>query len=373
MAGKDVTLYFVGDVGPKRGDPDSIFRYVRPVLSQADIAFCQLEPNLSQRGTRLPQARLAMRTDPRAARAIRNAGFHVLSFASNHCMDWGSEAFLDTLNALQEQNLRVIGAGRNIEEARRPAFFECQGTRIAFLAYNSILPFGYWAEIDRPGCVPMRAWTVYEQIEHDQPGTPCRIHTLPHQGDLKAMIRDIRNAKSQADVVIVSMHWGIHFVPAVIAEYQREIGHTAIDSGADVIIGHHAHILKGIEVYRGKVIFYSLANFALEEPGAFAEGSLNGPGHKELKDLYASPESDSDLLSSDTRKTLIAKCTLGNRAIQKVSVLPTVINSESQPEVLTSTDQRFGEVVKYVEDISRDQGLNARFVIKGDEVIIDQQ
>src|SRR5512137_2986391 len=108
MDGKDVTLYFVGDVGPRRKDPDSIFQYVRPVLSQADIAFCQLEPNLSQRGTRLPQARLAMRTDPGAARAIRNAGFHVVSFASNHCMDWGSEAFFDTLNALQEQDLRVI-------------------------------------------------------------------------------------------------------------------------------------------------------------------------------------------------------------------------------------------------------------------------
>jgi poly-gamma-glutamate synthesis protein (capsule biosynthesis protein) len=218
----------------------------------------------------------------------------------------------------------------------------------------------------------MRAWTVYEQIEHDQPGTPCRIHTVPHQGDLKAMIQDIRDARSQADVVIVSMHWGIHFVPAVIAEYQREIGHTAIDSGADVIIGHHAHILKGIEVYKGKVIFYSLANFALEEPRVFAEGSLDGPGHKELKDLYASPKSGPDLLSPDTRKTLIAKCTLGTRAIKKVSVLPTVINNESQPEVLISTDQRFGEVVKYVEDISKNQGLDARLVIEGDEVVIHQ-
>ena len=367
-------FYFVGDVGPNREDPDSIFQHVTHVLRQGDIVFCQLEPNLSRKGTRLPQARLAMRTDPKSASAIKRAGFHVVSFASNHCMDWGSEAFFDTINALREQGLLVIGVGSNIEEARRPAMVEVKGTRIAFLAYNSILPLGYWAEVDRPGCVPLRAWTLYEQIEHDQPGTPCRIHTFPHKGDLKAMVDDVRKAKTQADLVIVSMHWGIHFVPTIIAEYQREIGHAAIDSGADLVIGHHAHILKGIEVYRGKVILYSLCNFALESPFAFAEGLLTSPAHKEIRSLYADQKSDSkDPMHPDSKKTLIGKCVISNKTIKKISVLPTLVNQQSQPEILSSNDERFDEVVKYVEKITRDQNLDTQFITDGDEVIIHQQ
>lgn len=370
VASENITLYFVGDVGPNREDPDSIFQHVRHLLSQGDIVFCQLEPNLSRRGTRLPQARLAMRTDPKAAFAIKNAGFHVVSFASNHCMDWGSEAFFDTINALREQGLLGIGVGRDIEEARRPTIVECKGTRVAFLAYNSILPLGYWAEVDRAGCAPLRALTFYEQIEHDQPGTPCRTHTFPHRADMNAMINDVKKAKPQADLVIVSMHWGIHFVPAVIAEYQREIGHAAIDSGADLIIGHHAHILKGIEIYRGKVILYSLGNFALESANTFAEGLLNSPSHKELQNLYALQKSNHDPMPSDSRKTLIGKCIISNKEIKKVSFLPTYINKESQPEVLSSTDHRFGEVVEYMEEITRDQGLDTKYIMDRDEVVI---
>ena len=78
------------------------------------------------------------------------------------------------------------------------------------------------------------------------------------------MVEDIKQVRSVADVVIVSMHWGIHFMPAKLATYQKEVGHAAIDAGADLIIGTHPHILKGIEVYKGKVIFYSLGNFAMD-------------------------------------------------------------------------------------------------------------
>jgi hypothetical protein len=366
---KNILLYAVGDVGPNREDPDSIFRNVRPILKQGDIVFCQLEPVLSRRGSPLPQARLAMRADPKSASAIKNAGIDVVSFASNHCMDWGRDAFFDTISALQEQGLLVIGVGKNIEEARKPAIIESKGARVAFLAYNTILPMGYWAEKDRPGCAPMKAWTFYEQIEHDQPGTPCRIHTFPHERELKAVVDDIQRARSQADVVIVSMHWGIHFVPAVIAEYQRQVGHVAIDSGADLILGHHAHILKGIEVYKGKVILYSLSNFALESPFAFAQGSLNRSAQKEIESLYWKPSAESPV-HPDATKTLVAKCIISNKGIKTVSVLPTVIDKESQPEVLTSRDERFGEIVRYMEKITGDQGLDTTYTVSGDEVVV---
>jgi hypothetical protein len=87
---------------------------------------------------------------------------------------------------------------------------------------------------------------------------------LAHRDDLAALCADVAQARREADLVIVSLHWGIHFVPAVIADYQREVAHAAIDAGAELILGHHAHILKGVELYRGKAIFYSLGNLLFD-------------------------------------------------------------------------------------------------------------
>lgn len=173
----DILFYAVGDVGPNRENPASIFQLVAGVIRDSDIAFCQLETNLSERGTPSPQARLPMRSHPRSAAAIKEAGFNVVSFASNHCLDWGQDALFDTIDAIGKQNIPIVGVGRDIEAARLPAIIEKKGTRVAVLAYNSILPAGYRADKTWPGCAPMRALTLYEQIELDQPGTPCRVHT----------------------------------------------------------------------------------------------------------------------------------------------------------------------------------------------------
>ena len=374
MSGKDqtITLLGAGDVAPLRDNPDSIFDQVRDTIKKADIAFCQLEINLSRRGSPLPQARLAMEAEPKTAAAFKNAGFNVISFAGNHCLDWGNEAFKDTVDVLKAQGIRVIGVGNNISEARTPAIFDIKDTKIALLAYNTILPQGYWAEPDRPGCAPMRAFTFYEQIEHDQPGTACRTHTFAHRGDLKAMINDIKQARSKADVVIISMHWGIHFVPAVIAEYQREMSYAAIDAGADLILGHHAHILKGIEVYKGKVIFYSLCNFALDL--APAKEMLERPRHKEIMtlnpDWIPDPEYPTYYMPKDSRKTILAKCIVSGKQVKNVSFLPVMINKKSQPEILVSDDLRFEEVVRYIKEITSNQSLPAEFSVKGNEVFI---
>ena len=368
---KDIVMYAAGDIGPDRADPVSIFRHVTGVLKQGDITFVQLEVNLSDRGAgRKENAR-----NPRIAAAIKEAGFNVVSFAGNHCLDAGVDAFLDTIDNLNKQNLKVIGVGRNIAEARRPAIIETKGTRAVFLAYNSILHEGYWAEDNRPGCTPLRAWTLYEQIDPPQPGTPARIHTFPNRDDLAAMVQDIKQAKAQGDLVVVSMHCGIHFTPAVIAEYQRELAHTAIDAGADLVLQHHAHILKGIEVYCGKVIFYSLCNFALELRFMTKERA-SSTSFKEMaqglnpdwKPPY--PDYPSFPFPPDSRKTLIAKCIISGKKIKRVSFLPAIINQQAEPEILTSGDKRFSEIVKYMTDISRDQGIDTEYVVEGDEVVI---
>ncbi len=368
----DILFYAVGDVAPYREAPHTIFDLVRKPLSAADIAFCQCETNISERGSRLPQARHTVLAHPRTAEAIAGAGFNVVSFAGNHCMDWGREAFSDTISALRNQGIAVVGVGKNISDARSPAILTVKGSKVAFLAYNTILPMGYWAEEGRPGCAPLRAWTVYEQIEHDQPGTPSRIHAFPHREDLRLMTEDVKRARAQADLVIVSMHFGIHFVPAVIAEYQRDMAHAAVDAGADLILGTHAHILKGVEIYEGKAIFYSLCNFALDLP--FDEKHAASKGFKDIQKLNPDwlPDFEGSYnFPTDSQKTIIVKCVIRDRSLKSLSFLPVFINKRTaQPEILTVDDSRFQEVVDYLKRISDDQGLGTRFTVKGNEVFL---
>jgi len=370
-----VLIYAAGDVYSDRPDPASIYLNVTDILRQADIAFCQLESPLAH--TTVPSAEDVSRARDakQVASAIREAGFNMVSFASNHCMEDGTESFLETIDTLRSVGCHVIGCGRNAVEARKPAIIECKGNRIAFLAYNSVGITESWVQENKPGCVPLRARMLCEPIEPTQPGTPVRIHTFPYREDVASMITDIQNAKSKADVVIVSQHCGVHIARAVVAEYQIDIAHAAIDAGADLIVQHHAHILKGIEVYRGKTIFYGLGNFALEVHFMTKEWA-NLPGVKELRRVldpnWQPPYSGypSYPFPPDARKTILTKILVSNGSLSRVSFLPAIINKQSQPEIIPPTDEQFQQVIDYVVSISHEAGFHPNLKTDGEEVLI---
>jgi Bacterial capsule synthesis protein PGA_cap len=358
-------LLATGDLGPERDDAESLFTAVRGELNAGDIVFGQLEMNLTERGVRMPQARHTARTSPAAAGALRRAGFTAISWAGNHCMDWGPDGFFDTIDALSTEDITVLGVGADIAGARAPRVVD----GVAFLAYCSILPAYYWATETRPGCAPLRAHTLYEQIEPDQPGTPARVRTWADPDDLAALLDDIARARTMAATVVVSLHWGIHFVPAAIADYQREVAHAAIDAGADLILGHHAHILKGIEVYRGRAIFYSLGNFAMDLP--MTEEHANRPSFKAIQALHPGWEVDLDSsynFPHDSRKTIVVRCELDGDRIRSVGFRPAYIDRMSRPELLSAGDPRFAEVCDYLSAVGADQGLHTRLAVRGDLV-----
>jgi poly-gamma-glutamate capsule biosynthesis protein CapA/YwtB (metallophosphatase superfamily) len=370
-AAPGLQLYAVGDVGPDRADPRECFAFTRELLRAADIAFCQLEVNLTTRGVRLPQVRHTHRAPPETAAALKDAGFRVVSFAGNHCLDWGPDGFDDTIAALRGAGLAVVGVGNNIATAREPIIIEERGVRVAWLAYSSILPAQYWAESNRCGCAPMRAFTLYEPIEPDQPGTPARVHTYADRADLSALCADVRAAKQRADVVLVSLHWGIHFVPALIADYQREVAHAAIEAGADLILGHHAHILKGVEVYRGKAIFYSLGNFAMDLRMDAAHA--DSKGFREVQALHPGWLPDFDSLYNfppESRMTMIVSARVTRDGIGQLGFLPAYINRGAQPELVGADDPRFAEIVTYLERVTNSQQLSAQYEIAGDRVLV---
>ncbi len=279
----EAVICAVGDLGPDRPEPRELFARVAPVLRAADVTFGQLELPITTRGERVPHIRHTSRSRPEAAPALREAGFDVLSMASNHVLDWGPEAMFDTMAALEDVGIQAVGVGADLAAAREPVVVETAGGTIGFLAYNSILPAGFWADERSPGCAPLRAFTHYEQIEPDQPGTPPRIRTFPHPEDLAGMVDDITRLRSRVDVVVVSAHWGIHFVPVELAEYQRTLAHAAVDAGAHLVLGHHPHILKGVEVYRDVPILYSLCNFAIDLP--MTQEHIDSRSFQELRQL----------------------------------------------------------------------------------------
>jgi hypothetical protein len=378
-------LVAVGDTYPNR---DDVFDPTRPILKSADFAFGQLGTILSTRGTQQtfsarlgPVRRLAGESavsrpstphiDPEeGARRLIEAGFNVISFASNLSFNQSSEGVTDTVDLLKSKNIAVIGAGKNIDEATRPAIFERKGTRIGFLAYCSVVIPGYQAGPDKAGVAPVRATSSYQQVDW-QPGAPPKVLSKADPDDLAWMVNDIKKLRPQVDVLIVSIHWGVHFIPALIADYQFEIGHAAIDAGADMILGHHAHILKGIEVYKSKPIFFSLCNYAFAM-GSFAPTKVCGRywhtalGHRFEVDLdhpvYSFP--------IDSQKTILVKCDIADKRIQRVAYLPMWVNSKGQAEPISRSDPRSDEHYRYMEWMCGDQGLDTRFSREANEVVI---
>jgi poly-gamma-glutamate synthesis protein (capsule biosynthesis protein) len=188
------------------------------------------------------------------------------------------------------------------------------------------------------------------------------VRTWAHAGDLDRLCTEIQAAAERADVVVVSLHWGIHFIPATLADYQREVAHAVIDAGADLILGHHAHILKGVETYRGKAIFYSLGNFAMDL--RITPEHAESRGFKEVQALSPGWEPNFDSLYNfppDSRKAILVKAELGPRGVRSIGFLPARINDDAQCEPLDRTDRRYDDVVNYLRWCCDDQGLDTRF------------
>jgi poly-gamma-glutamate synthesis protein (capsule biosynthesis protein) len=374
MTRETVTLMAVGDIGPVYEPADQYADFVAPVLAEADIRLGQCERTYSERGHKPnydngPSGNHS-RLHPRMASIWNAAGIDIVSLASNHAMDWGPEAMLDTADLFRGMGKMVIGAGENGEKARKPAIVERNGVKVAILAYCSVLRDGQAAADGKAGIAPLRVHTYYAPEEF-QPGTPPRIITHAFEEDVSAMEEDIRRAKEKADVVVLSLHWGLRHVPKTICTYQQPVAHRAIEAGADLILGHHAHSIKAIEVYKGRACFYSIGNFmttAAAQVGAgvgiFDWNLIWYPIDRECL-----PPDGQYHFPAHTRKTMIAKVVIGKPGVEKVSFLPAFINPRAHPYVVKRDDPKFQEILDWTEWVS-DQHAH-RFTVEGDEVVID--
>jgi poly-gamma-glutamate capsule biosynthesis protein CapA/YwtB (metallophosphatase superfamily) len=243
-------------------------RQVLQLFHKADHAFINLEQALTDRGE--PADKLVcLRAHPHLVGEIAKAGIDVATIANNHAMDFGLTGMRDTLGALRGAGVACVGTGEGLDESFAPAVLEAQGLTVAFLGISCTLANGVGAGMGRPGLAPVRILTRYV-IDHvliqETPGVAPFVETFPMPGDVERAIEAVAAAKRQADLAIVGIHWGvpIGWVAAnqdELATYQRPLGHALIDAGADAVIGHHPHVLHGIELYKERPIFYSLGNF----------------------------------------------------------------------------------------------------------------
>jgi poly-gamma-glutamate capsule biosynthesis protein CapA/YwtB (metallophosphatase superfamily) len=240
-----VTLAFTGDVMFGRtvnshmlatapSDPYP-FTYTAEFLRGFDLTIGNLECVISKLGAPVPKS-YNFRGDARAYDRLLNAGFDLVSVANNHSGDYGKAAFMDEYTTLPKRGLTPIGGGKNRQQAHTPVFKTVHDTTIAFLAYDEIDPYSFAATDTTPG----HAWLTADALRHD-----------------------IAVARAHADFVIPFVHWGIEYYTGLTA-HQRQLAQIAIDSGADLVVGAHPHVIEPHETYKGKPIIYSLGNFVFD-------------------------------------------------------------------------------------------------------------
>lgn len=253
MGALDIRL--LGDMILDVPDPDHWLSGIGSLMRAADICIAHLEVPHTRRGHEVAGDVPAPGADPDHLAALSRAGVSAVSLAGNHMMDCGPQGLADTIAELERLGIAHSGAGRDLEEARRPALLSREGRDVALLSYNCVGPEFSWAAEDRPGCA-----YVEVRAADGGPSRPQAKLVEAEPQSLAAMELDIAKARLEADLVIVALHKGITHRPAELAPYERPLAHKAIEAGADIVVGHHAHIVRGIEFHCGKPIFHGLGN-----------------------------------------------------------------------------------------------------------------
>jgi len=242
----EVTLVFGGDVMLSReignimrrnNDYTYFWKDIKSLFADSDIAFVNFENPVSDRGQNVGSI-YSFRAEPKSLEGLTYAGIDVASFANNHVWDWGREAFLQSFDLLTQNGIEYVGAGKNFTESHTAKIIERNGVKVAYLGYTNLLPYSL-RQVDS---VPSVAGIDVGQIE-----------------------KDIQKARDEgAHIVVTSFHFGEEY-ETKHNQYQEQIAHAAIDAGADLVIGHHPHVVQEVEKYNNGIIAYSLGNLIFDQ------------------------------------------------------------------------------------------------------------
>lgn len=229
------------------------FKGVKELLT-GDIIMANLESPLTLHDIPMIEDKeWLLKASPTLAKTLKEASFNHVTLANNHILDFGMKGLSDTIKYLNEASLQYSGAGVTLREAREVKTQDFNGKKVAFLSYSNTFPKEFWANKNRGGVAP---------------------------GYLKYVKNDIKKARQVADIIIVSFHWGAERMKTP-KDYQVNFAKASIDAGADIIIGHHPHVLQSMERYKNGVIYYSLGNFIF----GFYSKTVEGAAAKIIIDI----------------------------------------------------------------------------------------
>ena len=219
------------------------------ITRASDIFFLNHEYAISDRGEPLAGKYYTFRAKPERMKLLEEMGADLVSLANNHVYDYGPEAMIDTMDLLDEAGIPYVGGGRNIEEAEKPAYFIVNGMKIGFVGASKAEKTRYTpaAEEDSPGILEAYDTTEFNRV--------------------------IAEASQECDYLIAYIHWGPEDETRY-AEYQTEEGREFLESGADIVVGGHPHVLQGIEYIDGSPVVYSMGDFWFNDETKYT-GLLN--------------------------------------------------------------------------------------------------
>jgi poly-gamma-glutamate synthesis protein (capsule biosynthesis protein) len=353
----DVTLLFSGDLVLDAERPDHWLAGIAPALRSADIAIGHLEVPHTSRGQELAGDVPAPGAPPEHLDALARAGFAALTLGGNHIADRGAEGIADTIERLATLGIAHCGAGATLALARQPAMLACRGRRIALLSYNCVGPEAAWATADRAGCsyLPIRT-------ADGSPVAPAAALTEVTPEARGMLAADIAAARAEAGLVIVALHKGIVHTPAKLAPYERPLAQAALAAGADVVVGHHAHILRGVELCEGRPVFHGLGNGCVvthalspaQDHPARAAWALK---RRELFGFEPDPRYELAPFHPEAVHAALAMVCWRADGSLVAGMVPVFVEPPGKPVCVT--DQRADEVVDYVGRIGAAAGLPA--------------
>jgi len=259
--------------------PDAVPR-IRSLL-RGDVVFTNFEGTIAEPGQSVTGGGRGFLAPAEALDALEALGFNLLSLANNHAFDLKETGIDNTLREVQRRGIVHAGTGATLAEAAAPAYLRVGDATVALVASASgLIAAGGAARADGRGVNELRvmAGDVVNEANTDLPGAPANV---PNREDAARILQAIREARAHADLVVVYQHnhvFGNRSFNTIFSEgmaerlapnaWLRAWTHAEVEAGADVVVMHGAPLLHGIEIYRGKPIFYCLGNFIYNVPPA---------------------------------------------------------------------------------------------------------
>jgi poly-gamma-glutamate synthesis protein (capsule biosynthesis protein) len=363
---REIIVHAVGDVFVDRPDPAEAFSLVTDVIGDADIVFGNCEAPLIEKDAETNQGKtkgVHFSADARSAAGLRAAGFNVMSCANNHICDQGPDVLMNTLSVLRAHGIATAGAGEDAASARQPAIVRTRhDQRVAVIAYASFFRRVDVATVEHPGIAVVGGETVnLDPPEFCSPGVASLVTSIPDAVDVAAMVEDITAARRDADLVLASFHWGDATRPSVLTDHELAVARLAIDAGADAVLGHHHHALRGVDVHNGKPIFYGLGNFLWDTPEGWAEAFspklqalMRRHGKYAVRPRAGYPRLP---FHPEQRMSMISRCRYRDGEVVWFGFIPCVLRPDGRVEPLDVVSADGSQVLDFVRTACDDLQL----------------